>query len=151
MPMHLCVTSSVWPSRSAEIRLLEILRKNADLFEGCKVDEVYNEVMCSEFWFILHDDHDRILAECSVERRYKNFSNTVDYYLIHDVFVHPPYRGENYSVALLINVMYYFDRLNYIKPFKLYTPKTNFAAIAVYKKVFGDSYNCDGQFVYFST
>lgn len=149
--MNLCVTSTVWPNKAADIRLLEILRKNANLYIGCRVEDVYNEVKCSEFWFILHDEQDRILAECSVERQYRRCSNVLDHYLIHDVFVYPPYRGNNYSVVLLINVMYYFDRLNYIKPFKLYTSKTNVAAIAVYKKVFGDPSYSDQQFVYFST
>lgn len=94
-----------------------------------------------DYWFHLVNSNDEIIASCSVN---KNQDGT---YEIFDVFVEEKFRGNNYAVLLLMNVLYHFGESK--TSFKITTDVNNIPAIKSYKKVFGKPVQIDEENVYF--
>jgi len=92
-------------------------------------------------WFHLVNSNEDIIALCTVN---KNKNGT---YGIYDVWVEEKFRGHNYSVLLLMNVLYYFGDIN--AKFKISTSIDNIPAIKSYKKVFGNPVQIDNKNVHF--
>jgi len=108
----------------------------------------YNIILEFDYWFILYNDIDNtIIGECSViQENYNVFE-------INDVYVSQKYRGNNYSILLIMNVLHYFDtEYFYINKLtvKLCTNIDNIAAITCYKKIFGEPYRIDSKYTYFA-
>ena len=108
----------------------------------------YNIINESDYWFILYNEIDNsIISECSV------IIENYNVFEINDVYVHKKYRGNNFSILLIMNVLLYFDTTYfYINKLsiKLCTNIDNIKAITCYKKIFGDPYRTDNKFTYFS-
>jgi RimJ/RimL family protein N-acetyltransferase len=113
-----------------------------------KYNNKYNIILEFDYWFILYNDIDNtIIGECSViQENYNVFE-------INDVYVSQKYRGNNYSILLIMNVLHYFDtEYFYINKLtvKLCTNIDNIAAITCYKKIFGEPYRIDSKYTYFA-
>jgi len=81
-----------------------------------------------------------------------NDATQVDYkniFEINDVFVEEKFRGNNYSVLLIMNILYYFEQNFEKKIIIKITSETNSDAYFCYKKIFGDEYRKDNRYSYF--
>jgi hypothetical protein len=120
---------------------------NQQVFDLIKKSDEYNIILDKDYWFILCDNKNNIIAECSVIK-----DNEFDYE-INDVFVEEKYRGNNYSELLLMNVLIYFEEINKEASkqimMKICTETTNIAALKTYKKIFGEPYRYDLRYTYF--
>lgn len=102
----------------------------------------YKEVLNSQdYWFHLINSNEEIIALCSVNK------NKNGIYEIYDVWVEEKFRGHNYSVLLLMNVLYNFGDTN--SKFKISTSIKNIPAIKSYKKVFGNPVQIDNKNIHF--
>ncbi len=82
-----------------------------------------------DIWFHLVNELDEIIACCSVECLSNNS------YEINDVLVEEKFKGNNYGVLLLCNVINELDCANL--KVKLFTSVDNYPAIKTYEKIFG--------------
>ena len=64
----------------------------------------YKCILNCDYWFIIYDDKNNIIASCSVNEENDNI------FEINDVFVEEKFRGNNYSVLLIMNILYYFEQ-----------------------------------------
>ena len=99
-------------------------------------------------WFHLVNSNEDIIALCTVNK------NKDKSYEICDVWVEEKFRGHNYSVLLIMNVLYYFGNTKYYfgntkSKFKISTTIENIPAIKSYKKVFGNPVQIDNKNVHF--
>ena len=129
-----------YPNYNDESRILEILEKN-QIQLNTDARKIFSLIKNQDFWFILCNENDDIIAECSVDQ-YK------DFYEIHDVFVMPKFRGNHYSIMLIMNVMYYFASIKKFKVFKVYTSNTNISACKIYTRLFGNPISKDDEWIY---
>ena len=95
-----------------------------------------------DYYFTIYDDKNNIIASCSVSCE----NNSI--YEINDVYVEEEYRGNNYSVLLIMNVLYYFEQNSNNLMIKI-TSFLDSDAYHCYKKVFGNEYNKDNKYAYF--
>lgn len=104
-----------------------------------------------DFWALLMDDRDQILAECTIHAQSGLFSKHIESYYICDVFVHPPHRGNGYAVAMILNVMYELGdpTIEDDIPFYLHAYRRNRSAIRCYTKIFGEPYRYSHHLVTF--
>jgi hypothetical protein len=106
-------------------------------------DYQYKCIKNLDYWFILYDEKtDDIIAECSVIVENDNI------FEINDVLVKEKYRGTNYSVLLLMNILYFFG-VNVNLTIKIMCDINNSNAYYSYKKIF-DEYKSDDKYAYFS-
>jgi GNAT superfamily N-acetyltransferase len=107
---------------------------------------------CSEdYWALLTDDDDRILAECTLSSERGLFSDRVQAYCICDVFVPEQYRGNQYAVALILNVMYELEPAESTTSFYLHAYRRNRSAIRCYRKIFGEPIHIGRRLVTFAS
>lgn len=107
-----------------------------------------------KYIFELVDDPHGVVAECQVYPISSLFCPEIRYFMITDVFVPPQFRGNEYTVALLMNVMERLGRKfvpEKIPPFRIASLRDNESALRCYRKVFGEPYLKTGKFVYFSS
>jgi hypothetical protein len=74
--------------------------------------------------------------------------------MITDVFVPEAFRGNEYTVALLMNVMNRLWRKHDprdVPPFRIAASRKNQSAIRCYEKIFGKPYLTTRRLVYFSS
>lgn len=116
-----------------------------------KLTNDYEATLGSDYWFVLYNDRNEILAECSVDRIFVPCTNYIHHYYIGDVWVPQRFRGNSYAVALLLNILYYFDQNSTCQTFRLCAFADNVSACRCYEKVFGTPYACSNDLVYFST
>jgi RimJ/RimL family protein N-acetyltransferase len=93
----------------------------------------------SYLWFILVNDNDELIGECSISNRSRlETKSEVKSFELHNVYIVEKFRGNNYALLMILNVLYYLDKnyqeYNYI--IKAYDD--NYAAIKTYKKIVGD-------------
>jgi predicted GNAT family N-acyltransferase len=115
---------------------------NKQIFDLYKKQD-YKIISDCDFWFVLHND-DEIIAECSVSIENDNI------YEINDVIVSEKYRGNNYALMLLMNVLLYFDEQNKKLMIKICCEKSYIPAYKTYEKIFGQPYRSDSRYSYFS-
>jgi len=106
-------------------------------------DREYKIISSLDFWFVLHKDKE-IIAECSVIVENDNI------YEINDVLVKEKYRGNNYALLLLLNVLLYFEEQNKKLMIKICSTLDNISALKTYEKIFNKPYRCDSRYAYFS-
>lgn len=99
-----------------------------------------------DYWCILYDSDENIMAECSVIQYPDEHP---DLYEIHDVFVAPEFRGNNYSVLLILNTIIYIKNINSTADIRIKSYNTNISACICYQKIFGDPFFKDDDFIYF--
>jgi hypothetical protein len=110
-------------------RLFNLYKKNYNHDIEFTPEYRYNMVLkFSDMWYHLINDNDDIIGCCSVSL--KN-----GYYKIDDVYIEENFRGNNYSLLLLMNVLYLHDDIN--NKFILQTSISNIPAIKTYEKIFG--------------
>jgi predicted GNAT family N-acyltransferase len=121
-------------------------KKIYELFEHNFISDIeyqYNCILFEDYYFILYDQlNNNIIAECSVSIENKNI------YEINNVLVEEKYRGNNYSVLLILNVLHYFEQQNKNVLIKI-CAENNSNAYYCYKKIF-DQYKQDTKYTYFS-
>ena len=126
-------------------KLFELFERNYSTNKEYSYEYQYNCIKSLDYWFTMYDNDDNIIASCSVIQENNNI------YEINDVLVEPQFRGNNYSILLIMNVLYYFeqnftDKININIIAELY----NLSAFYSYKKIFGEPYRCDNRYAYFS-
>lgn len=104
----------------------------------------YKCVLNADYWITMYDiDTNLIVASCSLE--------TIDNgYEIHDVLVEERFRGNNYSILLLLNVMLFIEQQNPTEQQIFIKSYLRTDAYYCYKKVFGEPYLLDNSYAYFS-
>jgi hypothetical protein len=111
--------------------IFELYKKNSNYDSIFTPEYTYNIILSSDMWFILVNENDDIIAECSSEiTTNNNFS-------ICDVFVEEKFRGNNYAELLLINILYHFDILNIHYNYSIVAHIDNIPAVKTYTKIFG--------------
>lgn len=75
-----------------------------------------------------------------------NENNT---FSINDVFVEERFRGNNYMVLLLVNLLYHFDSLNIHYNYSIIAHIHNISAVKTYTKIFGEPI-CSKEYAHFS-
>lgn len=126
-------------------KIYQLFKKNYSNNVEFSPEYQYNCIKSLDYWFILFDDSDNIVASCSVIQENDNI------YEINDVLVEPPFRGNNYSTLLIMNVLHYFDQHFDNKiVIKIISELYNYPAYISYKKIFGDPYCIDCKYAYFS-
>lgn len=98
----------------------------------------YNTILTCDMWFILVNNNNDIIAECSSEIT-KNNTFSID-----DVFVQEKFRGNNYAELLLINILYHFDILNIQYNYSIVAHIDNIPAVKTYTKIFGEPIYSNG-------
>jgi hypothetical protein len=107
-------------------------------------DYQYRCILSCDYWFTMYDDKNNIIASCSVSKENHNI------FEINDVLVEEKFRGNNYSILLIMNVLYYFEQ-NFDKKLIIkIISEINSDAYYCYKKIFGDEYRSDNRYAYFS-
>lgn len=147
MPHNLCIVSKKYPDRDSTKVFFELMAKNGTTLKNV------SRILQTDFWVMLYNENQEIIAECSVQGIYSNpFTERIRYFCINDVYVKKKYRGNNYSVLLLLNVFCYFrERFPTSNaPFRLFCGIFNSAAYECYKKVFGEPYMVTRKYFLFS-
>lgn len=88
-------------------------------------------------FFLLTNEQQEILAECAVHPQLTLFSEKVHSYLITDVYVPFEFRGNEYAVLLILNVLFLLWTPQEI-PVYIYADRHNPSAVRCYKKIFGE-------------
>lgn len=117
-----------------------------------------NIIRRAHYWFVLLNDKDEIVADCGAYRQGNIFPCCLrlggHHYAITDVMVYPTFRGNQYCVLLLLNVLSYFSQLEPNQPenglIRWYTHRHNLSAVRAYRKICTPVYG-PNQIVYFST
>lgn len=103
-----------------------------------------------DYWFCIYNNNDEIMAECSVFHKTGTcLNNYRQYYYIADVYVPDRFRGNGYAVALILNVIYYFDQNGIEGPFELCAYTSNYSAQRCYDKIFGKPYCKKNNLIYY--
>lgn len=114
-----------------------------------------SNILETEFWVVLYNDNQEIIAECSVQPIHSNpFTKRIKYFCINDVYVKKKYRGNNYSILLLLNVFCHFRKRFGDIPFRLFCGVFNYPAYHCYLKIFGSPvqiYDRSRHYYLFST
>jgi predicted GNAT family acetyltransferase len=93
-----------------------------------------------DYFFVIHKE-DEVVASASLIYENEHL------FEINDVKVEEKYRGNNYSVLLLMNILYYMESGMKIK---ISCERTNNEASCCYRKVFGEPWRVDERYNYFS-
>ena len=110
-------------------KLFELYKKNYKNDKDFTPEYRYNTILnYSDIWFHLINENDEIIACCSVLVN-KNC------YQIDDVFVEEQFRGNNYAILLLMNVLFVFNDSK--QKIILFTSEDNIPAIKTYERLFG--------------
>ena len=104
----------------------------------------YSSICDDDFWFMLFDNNNNIIASCSAIKENEYI------YEINDMVVEKKYRGNNYSNLLLTHICKYFQNISQQINLKIISYLDNKASYYSYKKIFGDPYRTDNRFAYFS-
>lgn len=96
-----------------------------------------------DFWFILYNDENIPVAECSLIYENENI------YEFNDVLVYEKYRGNNYSNIMISKIIDYMKQFNLKLNLKIMSYLNNSASYNSYKKVFGEPYKTDVRYAYF--
>lgn len=96
-----------------------------------------------DFWFILYNDENIPVAECSLIYENENI------YEFNDVQVYEKYRGNNYSNIMISKIIDYMKQFNLKLNLKIMSYLNNVASYNSYKKVFGEPYKTDVRYAYF--
>lgn len=114
-------------------------------------DSIYEEDI--DYWFFLYDAQTLDLyASCSLQSIHEDLETKERLYEVFDVFVEEKFRGNNYSVLLLLNM---------ISEIKVQVPSetlklqircnlSNETAFYAYQKVFGKPKYIDESYIYFT-
>ncbi len=100
----------------------------------------------SYLWFMLVNDHDELVGECSVERKSKSIVRTLE---LHNVYIVQKFRGNNFALLMILNVLYYLDTLYYTYNYIIKAHDDNYPAIKTYTKIAGNPEYKNG-FAYFA-
>ena len=125
-------------------KMFELFKKNYSNNTEFSPEYQYKCILSCDYWFTMYDDKNNIIAQCSVAEENQNI------YEINDVLVEKKFRGNNYSVLLIMNVLYYFEQTFDKKLIIKITTETNSDAYYCYKKIFGNEYRSDNRYSYFS-
>lgn len=102
----------------------------------------YTVIIHSKYlWFHLVNNNDEIIGCCSV--------NKDKIYTIGDVYIEKKFRGNNYAVLLLINVIDKIIINDNNARFQIMAHDTNIAAIITYQKIFGNPSKKENNMIYF--
>ena len=97
-----------------------------------------------DYWITMYDIHSNlIIASCSLD-----YSSNTEYE-IGDVLVEEQFRGNNYSVLLIMNVIAFIEQQHEKSTIKIKCLRHNSDAFYCYKKIFDIDYS-DNSYVYFS-
>ena len=126
-------------------KLFELFKKNYLTNKEYSPEYQYKCIKSLDYWFTIYDNNDNIIVSCSVIQENNNI------YEINDVLVEEQFRGNNYSILLIMNVLHYFeqnftDKIN----IKIMAELNNQSAYHSYTKVFGKPYRSDNIYSYFS-
>ena len=126
-------------------KLFELFKKNYLTDKEYSPEYQYKCVKSLDYWFTIYDNDDNIIASCSVIQENNNI------YEINDVMVEEQFRGNNYSLLLIMNVLHYFEQNFSEKIYiKIMAELDNPAAFYSYKKIFGEPYRYYNKYAYFS-
>ena len=124
--------------------LLDLFKKNYKDNKEYPPEYQYKCILESDYWFTLYDTKtDNIIASCSICIENDNI------YEINDVLVEEKYRGNNYSILLIMNVLHYLELNKNNLLIKIHS-EINSDAYYCYKKIFGKEYRKDERYAYFS-
>ena len=110
--------------------------------------ERYLWILGQDKWYGLVNNDEQIVAECLLNKVNYPFTWITRYYEITDVVVPKQFRGNGYSTILLLNII--CDNGDKY-PYRITAEQNNLPAYRSYRKVFGEPYKMDEQFIYFST
>jgi len=96
-----------------------------------------------DFWFILYNDDNIPVSECSLIYENENI------YEFNDVLVYEKHRGNNYSNIMITKIIDYMKQFNLKLNLKIMSYLNNIASYNSYKKVFGEPYKTDVRYAYF--
>ena len=124
--------------------IFDLYKKNYDYDNVFTPEYRYNSMLTNEnMWFHLVNENNDIIAACSVDIQENNTCS------INDVLVEEKFRGNNYAVLLLVNLLYHFDILNIQYNYSIKAHADHIAAVKTYTKVFGEPIICK-EFAYFN-
>jgi hypothetical protein len=122
-------------------KIQELYYKNYSYDMECTPEYRYGVIkQYCDMFFHLIDSNDMILACCSVN--IKDNKHVID-----DVFVEEEFRGNNYAMLLLLNVMKNGENENL--QFHIIAHDTNIPAVKTYQTIFGDPYKIEKNMLYF--
>lgn len=135
-------------TQSNFVKLYDLLEKNkSEIATYDRFDSIINE----DFWFALCTQNDEIIAECFVSKKHSFCLDRLQYYHITDLFVPELFRGNNYAMLLILNILYHFDQLNDPTGFRIEAYCDNIPAYRSYSKIFGEPLYIFYQKAYFSS
>lgn len=123
-----------------------------DLLEKNKTDiERFETILEKDFWFALCSESDQIVAETVVSKARFVCSRKLRHYHITDLFVPEQYRGHNFAMVLILNLLYHFDQYEEDIEFRIEAYTDNIPAYRSYSKIFGDPFYVRSGKAYFSS
>lgn len=125
------------------LQLYNLFKSNYNDNKEFPPDYQYSMILQFDYWFSICNDANNIIASCSVVKETDNI------YEINDVLVEEKFRGNNYSVLLIMNILHYFEEHFQNVKIKI-VAYLNTPAYYCYLKIFDKPYKCDDKFAYFS-
>lgn len=87
-------------------------------------------------WFMLVNDHDELIGECSIQNKSNSIGRTL--FELHNVYIVEKYRGNNFAVLMIVNVLNYLDDHYHEYNYIIKANSDNYPAINTYTKIAGD-------------
>ena len=89
----------------------------------------------SYLWFMLVNENDELVGECSIQNKSKCIVRTFE---LHDVCIVEKFRGNNFALLMIVNVLYYLDTLYHTYNYIIKAHDDNYPAIKTYTKIAGN-------------
>lgn len=107
----------------------------------------YFNIIHIYLWFTLVNSNNEIIGECSIEE-ISDKDSYIKTFEFHDVFIQEKFRGNNYALLMITNVLYYLDKNYYYYDYIIKTCDNNYPALKTYKKILGEPVYENGYAVF---